>query len=153
MIDHLLSQQRLEAGSIVTPIFQMKTLSPSEVKSAAQIQEARKSELVLEFQCFLETLVHWLPTVCPGCSKSTLPTILRLSRQRCIFLISGLNIRFHSISPILYSLPLPPPFTPGTLPIDRSPISPLKWCQLQRHLVKVNAGLINRAKIYLQYNV
>ena len=51
--DHLLLlQQCLEARSIVTPIFQMRTLRLSEVKSVAQIQEARKSVQVLEFHVF-----------------------------------------------------------------------------------------------------
>ena len=43
----LLLQQPLETGSLITSIFQMRTLRLSEVKSMAQHQIARKSVHVL----------------------------------------------------------------------------------------------------------
>ena len=43
----LLLQQPLDTGSLVTPIFQMRKLRLSEVKSVAQCQIARKSVYML----------------------------------------------------------------------------------------------------------
>ena len=109
---HWLLQQPLETGSLATPILQMRTLRLNEVKSMTQSQMARNSVYLLP-GCLL--------SVCPRCSLLTLPIFI----QSCIFLISGLKIRFHFISTILHSLSLPPPSMPGTQSMDQSALG--KW--------------------------
>ena len=76
--------------------------------------------------------VRWLETPCTcflaACCLSVpgVPCWLYLLFiQSCIFLISGLKIRFHFISTILHSLSLPPPSMPGTQSMDQSALG--KW--------------------------
>ena len=58
----------------------------------AQVQMAGKSVEEPERQV-LATLA-WLPTICPTCSTSAPPAIIRSSSQKCLLLMAGLKISF-----------------------------------------------------------
>lgn len=113
-VGQLLLQQPLETGSLVTH-FQMRTLRLSEVKSMAQHQIARS-------RCIsLETLVPWLPGVCPVCLCRLY--VMRLSHSECIFLISGLKWNFILFPP--FSTPFPCHLLPCLVPADQPVLG--KW--------------------------